>query len=827
MRLTKPAPLATTALLFVLSTFQSGAQNINTGVKPVDLVNPPQHLRKSALIELLSQRGLTAFPKMEESLVRQLIYADASPVRALIPRGRSAQRSSTDENASRRLIAPHSANKIPDRIALGFENYTAFPGNDYEGRLFLGFAPRTAKGEALSWNRQTRQFDFFVINEFGTGKAPQLLEVTHREDCTKCHQGGGPIWVVPPWSEVITHPPERLYSATPPQSFRTPPVLVKRGGTLLTREQTPRENNNGLAIDTASSVGNRLLQSTRIISELCRESLRCRKLLLAAALARTTPILTLHDGFQSSYLRKVVVKTGNTGNDATDLDFVVGPLRPLRNLLRPGLNNSSQIPDVLKPLQTFIDRNWAADGYAFIAQTLPDPTTFGSGPFTPRDLDPLTPRQPLGAIPKELALSYLFDTAFETFGFTYEDSLLIQSIPVPERLRPLELASDEISTHKLRKLVFEWPPVKEDILELYSDRLRTLSNLEDDPIAEAGSTTVAGVLFQKHCQTCHNNRASDIPIIPFPSPEALRKYNSENQLTVQDRLAQRSMPPRRISPRPTESEYQTMLRFFLGTQDSGTVSRRRGRVKTNHLGIRYQNVEGILNSYIVPDGVGIDSELSEKSRSESKSGGNELIWGRGTDGKRYLALENFPHYFLGNIVQAISLPAGTAGTRRRILAVSRNGGLYSLGFEPQHDSFASVPLTQGPGTQIALNHLSQEVNDYLFATGRDGAIYRMSYSGLPETTYNLTKITVVGYEATKWLKVGVTHRLGSIVAEALSVEGRRVSFLPQDETWTKWRPQASGETQRNSPLAPNLLDSTAVVLNPWGAKSMGDTNASK
>ena len=69
------------------------------------------------------------------------------------------------------------------------------------GDFFLAVIPRidgTYDVEFLSRNLRTNEFDFGIINDFGTMQATPVL--AKREECTRCHKNESAIFVRFPWS---------------------------------------------------------------------------------------------------------------------------------------------------------------------------------------------------------------------------------------------------------------------------------------------------------------------------------------------------------------------------------------------------------------------------------------------------------------------------------------------------------------------------------------------------------------------------------------------------------------------------------------------------
>ncbi|MBI1859484.1 MAG: hypothetical protein HYR96_01025 [Deltaproteobacteria bacterium] len=783
--------------------------------RPIDLKKLPRHLEKSALFEFMKSRGMTELPSKVETIVQEMIYADASPARAYIPRGRSAQLAAADERMPRIVFTPHGANKIATRPAPGFENYSTSPGPDLEGRLYFGFAKRSRKGEGLSWNRGTGRFDYFVFTNMGGQGPASILEVTHREDCNKCHQQEAPIWVVPPWSEIINHDPMQWSSQPAAPKYTRDPILFQKDGVVLTEEMTPIENNGALAIDTAVSVGNRLLQSTRIIRQLCGHDLNCRRFILVAAMANIN---------QSSYMRKPVVQTGTTGNDLADLDFINTPLNPIRALLQPGANGASLLPRNLDGFDKYIKAYWPKDSFGQMTQILPDPGSIRTGGATQQTADPQTARPYFAGPPPQIAIPLIYDVAFDAMGFTFQDSLRLQTIPLNERLEALELVDGRYVPSKLLPLLENWPPSREEVMAFYG--FRADPEILAKPVPDSGQPAVSGLpgAFGARCVGCHSNQNGDVPFIPFNDPAGLKKYNLDNQKVIEQRLAQRNMPPPRVTARPSETEYQAMMAFFTeSTRTRQAPPQSRGPVITNHLGVRYQRVAGLKRSYIVPSGVSIVTEGRSTTCGKGNAiatMGNEpaLLVGDGTDGRSYLALENFPHFTLGNIVQVTSFRDDAGDCK--VVAISRNGRLLTLGFSERRNAFGTIPYeADTTATSIGgLVHIAGSA-DTLVAVGKDGEAYEVRWTDPYDRRYTLKKITLDGVTGGQWLKVGISKFEGMERFVLESMGGYRLFLEPigNGQTGPVLQKQI-GHNANNYRMTANLLDKTCLMLVPGHVK---------
>lgn len=778
----------------------------------VDLSNPPAHLRGSAVIQILQSRRVLQLPKTIQSFLQQLIYADVSPARVLVPRGRSAQVSATDERNPRLVAGAHSSTKIAGRYALGFEDYSALPGSDWEGRVLVGFAKATGKGEAISWNRDARpqRFDYFVMTGMRSGETPRLYEVTQRENCTKCHQNQAAIFSLPPWSEAINHDPAIGTRGARAARFTADPIVFEQDGALLTREPTPVANNGGLAMDTSSSVSNHLIQASRVLATVCRNDLNCRRKILIAAMANPA---------QAVYLRKVVVATGTTGDDTKDLDFVVAPLNPLKQILVPDGTNQTRIPRNLTNFQQELVNRWPADNFANVSHLLVDSSSALNGTATQQAFDPLTRRGPLVPVPTDVALPFVFDAAFETLGLTLEDANRLQTLSLNERMSKL-LPVGEMD-QELRNLVVNWPPTRAEILAFYKIRDHVVEEMAAAaPVTDQAAESPIGH-FGKYCVGCHSDpQGATAPFIPFRDAAQLRLFNANNGGVVVSRLGKQDMPPNNVtdaSRRPTGLQYQAMAQFF-SANNATVLSGRVGPLRTSHLGIRYQNVDAIRNSYIVPPGISIVQEgVTEDCGGGVEEGPGSYLGslraGLGSDGKVYVALENFPHYMLGNIIQVTSF-ADFNNRRCYVYGVSRNGKLLSVARNLNRQVLGTVTYqaTTSSPQNIALAHISGNPGE-MYAAGKDGKLYRLKIVNDRSLTYELTEVVVDNVPTNKWSKIDPNgdNTAGSWIGA--TIEGSTVVLRPLRGDGLRLRSDITQDRNQPAPR-PNLLDRTALTLNP-------------
>lgn len=846
---TCPSALGKSAIFLLIICFSQTlpAQN-SSDEREIDISRPPAHLAKSTFIEFLRKRRVTKFPGKVDDFVVLMIQAGASPIRMMVPRGRSLQAPNTDEKDPRIVVVSSTANKVPTLYPIGSEDHTAFAGTDYEGRLYAGFAERVQQGEFLSWNpnpgpRRRGKYDQLAVSGIDENGNPIVHEVTNRATCLRCHQNeGGPVFSLAPWSEAMTHDPADTKLRQPAPPFATDPAVYLKSGVLLTREATPLPlgHVNGLAGDSSSLAGVRLQQANHVMYSLCGENLHCRRYLLVAAIFNAS---------QSTYIRKnhYLLNPAAT-SDLLGIDFTNTPLNVLRafldtTFLKPPITFN---PSVLNRYPAFLhgmtymdgfkamaESLWPKDNFVGVTELLADPTMVVGGQTSAQEADPATPRNttPLHRIPPELALPYVYDVAFEALGFNYQDSLQFIAIPLADRMKPLQLVNGQIP-HNLRTLLENWPPTREEVLRFYG-----LADLSEQMIPSPNTiqrvvNTVAAAqlpLFQKYCLSCHGANPDGTavvagnPVIPFQNQKDLLAYNTRRNGIILSRLAprnpQNAMPPPNESsvPHPTADEVRQMVAFFSPVPSNQT----RGIVFTNYLDVRVQNVHPQTNSYIVPSG---SVSIIRESKSMTCGGSTvpqtpskvptAMKLGLGNDSRVYLATENFPHYFQGGIVQTLMHPLVSDGGRCHVLGVSRNGQLWRIGYNAQK-GFGSIPLKREGDTNILFSHIAA-YGGFFLGAGRDGKLYQIVYTDRAFSKYRANVVSITGVQNTeRWFKTGFKMYGQTMKAIGETIEGRRMAFsLPTDLNNNGLTLNMdAADSVSASDFAPNLLDKNSLLLN--------------
>ena len=200
-------------------------------------------------------------------LLLDALNARIAPARAhtaLIPLGRSLQRYAADPDyfASPRLV-----------VAIDADGVAAIDAPLMRDRLFLGYQPAAEAIEVISYNEVAGRFEFQEITDYGAGLVPQIGYAA-RDICVPCHQGHGPIFSRPLWSETNADLAVAEKLAALGASYHGAPV----------REGVDALDDFDLSTDRA----NRIAVVNRLWDEGCGDdaaATACRAALLKAALA--------------------------------------------------------------------------------------------------------------------------------------------------------------------------------------------------------------------------------------------------------------------------------------------------------------------------------------------------------------------------------------------------------------------------------------------------------------------------------------------------------------------------------------------------------------
>lgn len=202
--------------------------------------------------------GEIPFPP--EKLKASLLALDrgSSIHAAILPHGRSLQRSTTDFELPRTVMAWRNSKSSSPYF------------------LFLGYAARNERLEVISWNWRTRQFDFGLVTDYAAGKKPRYDPVK-ASACIACHQSRVPIFSEAPWSESTFLP---TLKSRIEREAKDP---FARSWLRTRRRQVLSSPDVDLAVLEAAS----LAQTQKFCQSACGGDLECRRQVLATALFET------------------------------------------------------------------------------------------------------------------------------------------------------------------------------------------------------------------------------------------------------------------------------------------------------------------------------------------------------------------------------------------------------------------------------------------------------------------------------------------------------------------------------------------------------------
>jgi hypothetical protein len=441
--------------------------------------------------------GTIPFPADKLALALRGLETESTITAAILPHGRSLERTVTDFRAPRSLM-----------LWLDSGSYTAYP-------LFIGNTPNAEELEILAWNWQTRQYDFFLVQDYAAGKTPRVT-VPQRPLCMACHQDGGPIFPVRPWNETtlnttIQH--ELATQAADPLS-RYLLALPAAGANRITLDPS--------GLDLGVRDATIALQDQKIFANACGGDLECRKGLLLTALSDTI------DGFADV---------------------------PLSSAQKA-------------KMRTAMQRVWPSDNFAIQDDGLADRTVDLTAPLRFESAqDPLVWRSPTHARSPDQAVGVSPRGAYaDCFYFTPDQTQTLRSWGVARVKAAME-------TEQMTTLVTTWPPTESAIVSALSHALsapRPIGGVSSVPWAPpadpppvghgAGPNETTAALFDNYCGYCHGGPSSRPPLLPLSDLAALGRYVGSAGRTVKGLLdpAHPVMPPHGAA-QPTDAERQRMI----------------------------------------------------------------------------------------------------------------------------------------------------------------------------------------------------------------------------------------------------------------------------
>lgn len=270
----------------------------------------------------------------------QALQGHGSMVGTYLPFGRSVTRSHTDYEFPRAVVVgqdwvPENVTHKPDY----FSNF--FPSN----RVFIGYTEKLNQLEIRSWNERLGRWEFQVVKNYGPGMKPEV-HYANRGFCISCHQNGGGLFPVSPWSEAAFDNPHVLEQmpSKDPYGLRTNSRSLYESGTSFQRK-----------VDES----NQLLKMTEIWARGCGtnpiEGAECRRLLLETALEHDWDPSKRTSQFEANFARlnllfkKYWPKEGIAWNT---------PALPDRDPFK--FPKKTGLPDVMDPISFRPQPKWAA-----------------------------------------------------------------------------------------------------------------------------------------------------------------------------------------------------------------------------------------------------------------------------------------------------------------------------------------------------------------------------------------------------------------------------------------------------------------------------------
>jgi mono/diheme cytochrome c family protein len=493
---------------------------------------------------------------------------------AIFPHGRSLERGITNDSQPRTLFSVQLGPFMPS------PPYDPQTSVDPTRIVFVAYTPENHQLQLIGGGK-LKPFDFRVVENYQPGNSSPLPEHPASMGlCLACHQGGGPIFPLFPWSETENNPDiaQKLKQEKDLDPFARYILRRYQGGGSVELARFDAQVR-------ASNVGSLLAPAGRsaLCQNICGESLSCRKALLTDRVAAAT-------------FRVEARASGFDGHEGKNYYELPGRIKKTAE----ALTQSARVDLVLQPSDGLMDRTPTGDG-------------LGIGPGAGND--PLIPRpsvNPLINGPLQGGLSLFIEG-----GQPVKDEALaagmseISAICFPPGTNALGVVDflgldsraklySTLESSALNSLYTDavWPPTGEEITSalkragvLTADDLRRYA-ADDEPSAaqfflpkhrhdyvrngsydpgfrafildRAGSTPIphanATQLYVAYCASCHAGSPSPAPVLPLESIAALKAFVGTAGRTVAGMLAapDKIMPPPG-SLMPTDAERDEML----------------------------------------------------------------------------------------------------------------------------------------------------------------------------------------------------------------------------------------------------------------------------
>ena len=457
--------------------------------------NPPASVRKlDDAVQMMG--GELPFPPTELLKNFHRIDTHSDLFTTLIPHGRSLERFFTDYAQPRSIVA--WVNK-----AASTPYY-----------LFFGYTPRLEQLEIISWNWETRQFDFSVVKDYAAGKKPKI-EPANRALCLACHQQGGPIFPVSPWQETAV---ENSRQGSVLKRLRATPALEPFASALIHRNALDYVKVETESLDAEVRNANDLLKDQNLFRKACGSDLNCRK---------------------NSFLANLLGATRQAFSY-----FGAGGAQSLLDIYDPASQNAEfQLPnDVLAAREVDDSQNV----YDF---------TF--------EQDPLMPRPLLGA-----SLFKGTEAPIQLFEkmnpFNREEAKELKGYGP-------QLLAQIVNSAPLESLLkVQWPPTTQESLRAVRQLVHAPENFDLNkiitpaPVTNISVTAVthaktSGGLFKFYCADCHGGESPPAPKLDLKNLYQLRIHVGYGGRTAYDLLSPgRPLMPPAGAPQPTAEERDAM-----------------------------------------------------------------------------------------------------------------------------------------------------------------------------------------------------------------------------------------------------------------------------
>ncbi len=438
----------------------------------------------------------------------------------------SAQSPLSDRTACLNAMTPYSRSPAGREKKVDLTHPRALKVYQIHSRpIYTGFVERKNVVEVISWNDETipPRYEFLLVKDIGIpGKKAQITHA-NRTFCTSCHQQGGPIFPVLPWSEFLDVRDSRANSTTMTdmlQAFGRRKnyfgVDLKdyarraKGNQGPDDHDTPEDNYKHPVdligkYDNAVRSGNHRLEAAYMCTQLCKDNVECKRLLLKTAVYDT---LGQSDSFGMG-----------TGSNIS-----VGNLCPKsQREERFTLPETARSNDWEKQWEPFHDLIMS-DRYP----AWPDDVLADRDPIQ-QPIDELTESQlSASSARSKISGGEYFDpgaialSAFKCLGLSGDDRMKLMNIEKTQILTRVR------SRQATKLLSAPGLPLRENLMNLLLGREVAQAEVHrlpaDEDIILADRSDPA-YLVVKHCSQCHGHANDEYPL-PLSDLNKMRLYAS-------------------------------------------------------------------------------------------------------------------------------------------------------------------------------------------------------------------------------------------------------------------------------------------------------------